>query len=333
MQITSTFDSTKSFPLDQNLIDLGKRVLTTNMGLKPTESLLIVTDPNMENQEAALWFEAGKTITPNTTMIVFEGMTEHAQEPPEKVVQLMESADVAMLQTTFSLSHTKARKQATNSGTRIASLPEVTLDIINRTVNMDYTPIAKLSEQVVTKLSQATKVHITSPGGTDLYLEIDPNRPIIPDTGFFTKPGEFGNLPAGETFVAPIETKTNGVYVVDGSFTRIELDQPVTITVKDGLATDITGGIGAQQLIDRLAKVDPSARTIGELGFGTNPNSNPKGSLIEAEKAYGTIHIALGNNVGFGGTISVPFHSDGVILSPTVTLDNQIIIKDGKYQL
>jgi len=53
---------------------------------------------------------------------------------------------------------------------------------------------------------------------------------------------------------------------------------------------------------------------------------------LEAEKALGTIHIAVGNNAlllglgGFGSDDSeyndIKFHSDQVILDPTITIEN-----------
>ena len=50
----------------------------------------------------------------------------------------------------------------------------------------------------------------------------------------------------------------------------------------------------------------------------------------EDEKAYGTCHIALGNNIGFGGKVDVPLHIDCVIKKPTIFLDDKIIMKKGR---
>ena len=45
----------------------------------------------------------------------------------------------------------------------------------------------------------------------------------------------------------------------------------------------------------------------------------PAAALKEAEKILGTIHVALGDNSGFGGTVSTPFHEDYVLFNPTLT--------------
>ena len=44
-----------------------------------------------------------------------------------------------------------------------------------------------------------------------------------------------------------------------------------------------------------------------------------------------TVHIAFGTNIGFQGTNKADCHIDGVILNPTLYLDDQLILKDGEF--
>ena len=60
-------------------------------------------------------------------------------------------------------------------------------------------------------------------------------------------------------------------------------------------------------------------RNIAELGIGTNDRATRPDNILEAEKILGTVHIALGDNSGFGGTVSTPFHEDYVFYRPTLT--------------
>ncbi|OGV92796.1 hypothetical protein A3B57_02015 [Microgenomates group bacterium RIFCSPLOWO2_01_FULL_47_10] len=303
------------------------------MALKPTESLLIITDRLMEKAEGALWFEAGKTISSKVNMMVLADMTQNAQEPSVEILEAMMKADVVMMQTRYSLSHTQARFKACASGARIASLPNADLPLLLRTLDTDYSEIKSLSTKIANLLTKATSAKITSPNGTRLTLSIE-SRLGDPDTGFIIEKGNFGNLPAGEAYLAPVEGSTNGVYVVDGSFAGIPLDKPIQIEVRNGIAANIIGGKSAQTLVKQLDAVGVKSRNIAELGIGTNRKANPKAEkLLEAEKAYGTVHIALGANATFGGTVAVPFHSDGVILSPTLILDDVVIIKDGEFTI
>jgi leucyl aminopeptidase (aminopeptidase T) len=80
-------------------------------------------------------------------------------------------------------------------------------------------------------LTSGDKVIITSPRGTKLSFSIN-GRAGIPDTGILNKPGEFGNLPAGEAFIPPVEGTANGLLLVDGAIADIELDAPVKIITR-----------------------------------------------------------------------------------------------------
>jgi len=104
-------------------------------------------------------------------------------------------------------------------------------------------------------------------------------------------------------------------------------------TVKNGLATEIAGGQAARLLNERLARVGKLGYNIAEFGIGTNKMAKLGKSLLEVEKVYGTSHIALGSNATFGGEVDVPFHSDGVILKPTIAIDDTIIIEEGEFKV
>ncbi len=310
----------------------GQNVMQQCLAVKPNEKVLIITDPQKQKLEAAIFFETAKNYTNQVELISFADMTGNAQEPPKEIAKKMAQSDVALLVTTYSLSHTQARKNACQKGTRIASMPDITQDMIVRTLSSDYSQIAQTSQKIAKILTQGKKVNINAPGGTDLKLSIN-NRQAIADTGFFTQPGDFGNLPAGEAFIAPLEKQTQGIIVFDGAFADIVLDKPIKIIVKNGQATSITGGQAAQKLVKLVNQISSKARIIGELGIGTNPKAKLSPNVLEAEKVYGTCHLALGNNATFGGTNSVSFHSDGIIKNPTVTINNQTIIKNGKINL
>ena len=46
-----------------------------------------------------------------------------------------------------------------------------------------------------------------------------------------------------------------------------------------------------------------ACRNLAELGIGTNDKASRPDNVLEAEKILGTIHLALGDNTGFGGII------------------------------
>ncbi|MBU1255878.1 aminopeptidase, partial [Patescibacteria group bacterium] len=274
---------------------VGANVIKNNLKLKPGEKVLIVTDHYKEKIEAAIFFEAAKKFTKNVELISFNGMTENAQEPEENVAKKMKQADTALLVTTYSLSHTQARQKACQAGARIISLPGITREMILRTLSVDYSEISKLCQKLQTVMNRGSQVTITSPAGTNLKLSIR-NRFALSDTGNFSKPGSFGNLPAGETFIAPIENKTEGIVVFDGAIADIELDKPIILEIKAGKTISISGGKAAKQLKHLIELAGEKAKIVCEFGIGTNKTTKLCPEVLEAEKVFGTCHLAFGNN-------------------------------------
>ncbi len=312
--------------------ELGVRVLTTNLNLQPNEGVLVVTDQLMKNQEAALWFESAKTMTPDVELLVIDGMTRSGQEPPPELITACTQAEVVIFQTTYSLTHTSASKAARARGARVASLPGVKAALIMAGLSGDYGPIRALGTKLKQKLEGSQQITISSAFGTNLTAQIRQTG-VIDDNGFIL-PGEVGNLPAGEVFFCPMDESTNGTWVINGSLAdEDELDQPVALAIVKGKVTAIKGGQAAKRLQAKLEKVGPSAFIVAEIGIGTNPAASPTGELIEAEKAYCTAHLAVGNSAGFGGLNTAPLHLDGVTLEPTITVDNRIILKNGTFQI
>ena len=306
----------------------GRNVMEQCLAVKPGESVLIVTDPARLDL-ADIFETAAGEITDKVEVVSFTGQTENAQEPPLEVAAKMKAADVALLVTSLSISHTQARKNACASGCRIASMPGITREMIIRTLRSDYSKIAALSQKLAEILTQGQTAVMTSPAGTNIRLGLG-NRAGDADTGLFIKPGLWGNLPAGEGSIGPIESTAEGQLVFDGALAEVELDQPIIITIKKGQAIKISGGEAAKILQAQIEKVGPMAGQIGELGIGTNPLARLSPIILEAEKVYGTCHIALGNNQSYGGIINVPFHSDGLIKSPILTIDGRVIVRDNK---
>ncbi|MBU1499725.1 aminopeptidase, partial [Patescibacteria group bacterium] len=200
------------------------------------------------------------------------------------------------------------------------------------TLSADYTKIAQLSTKLAQILTGADIARLTSPAGTNMRFDLT-GRKGFADTGIYTKKGDWGNLPAGEACIGPIEGQTQGVLVINGAIAGIKLDQPIKVAIKNGLATKITGGKAAKNLIKTLDQIGTKARNIAELGIGTNPLAKLSSDILEAEKVFGTCHVALGSNISYGGQVDVPFHSDGIVLNSTLQIDAKIIIKAGKFLL
>ena len=300
------------------------------MGAAKSESVLIITDEIKKKIGYNLYLNALK-LGHESLFVEMKSREMHGEEPPKQVAELMKLFDIVLCPTTKSLTHTNARREASALGARIATFPGITEEIMIRGLNADYKKIAALTNRITEILTDVKIVRVTTQLGTNIELNVE-GRKAISSKGLFHKKGESGNLPTGESYIAPVEGKSNGVFFVDGSMAGIGVikNKPIRIDVKDGLAVNISGCTQAKKLKSILEKYGDLGKNVAEFGIGTNNKVKLSGLLLEDEKVMGTIHIALGDNKSMGGNVNVPIHLDGVVKKPTVFFDGSMIMKNGK---
>ena len=303
-------------------------VLVDCMGLKPTETLLVVTDPKRRAIAEGI-VQRARAMGAETMLMEMSEREANGTEPPPAVAAAMRECDVCIAPTTKSASHTAARKEANARGVRVATMPQITEDMLNRTMAADYKEVRRRSRELAAALTEGREVRITSAEGTDVTIGIE-GREGISDDGDLTAPGAFGNLPAGEGFIAPVEASTNGVIAFDGSVFPVGLlAEPIVVRIEDGYAVEFTG----PQADAWRATMEPyghDAFAVAELGIGTNEAAKLTGNVLEDEKIMGTIHVAFGDNHTFGGTVRVSSHQDGIVRVPTLTIDGRAVVESGR---
>lgn len=299
------------------------------LGVKESEEVLIVVDEKSHAIGEAL-FDAAKGLGAEVVLMEMIEREVHGSEPPRVVAEAMKNADVVIAPTSKSLTHTKARIEATGKGVRIASMPTITEDIMKRTMSADYLKIKERTLKLAQLLSEGKQARVTTPAGTEVTFSLE-GRKALADTGILHNKGDFGNLPAGEACIAPIEGKTSGVAIIDATMAGVGLlKTPIKLVIKDGYVVEISGGPEAEALSKLLQDKGKEAKNIAELGIGTNEKATPSGNPLEDEKVMGTVHIGLGNNVAFEGEVDAPVHLDGIMKSPTLIIDDKTVIEDGK---
>ena len=311
-----------------NLAKAAYAVIYKNMHVKRHEKVLIITDRNKYSIGTALFLAAIK-VSSSVKLITISVGRVNGEEPPSAVAREMLGYDVILIPTSKSLSHTKARRDATKKGARIGTLPGITEDIFVRTMKADYISINKLTRKISRILNNGSHITITTEKGTNLTMFIK-GRKCMDASGIFQVKGSWGNLPDGEACLAPMEGTTNGLLIIDGSVLGKKAEKPIEVTVKEGYAVNFTGGKLASELKKTLKTAGKNAFAIAELGIGTNDKAIITGNTLEDEKVLGTAHIAFGNNKSYGGKIDVPIHIDGIFNRPTILVDKKKIIENGK---
>jgi leucyl aminopeptidase (aminopeptidase T) len=314
--------------IKEELLRAAEIALMKCLRVRAGESVLVVTDEPTRIIGLHLWLKA-RELGAEAIYMEMIPRSVHGEEPPKPVAEAMKVANVVVAPTSRSLTHTVARKEAAERGARVATMPGITEDIFVRTMGVDYDLVQRLTNLVADVLDEGREVKVTTSLGTDLVFSIE-GRKARRSTGILINPGDWGNLPSGEAYIAPVEGTANGVVVVDGSMAGVGLlTQPIRITFRDGVAEHIEGGPEAAKLRELLSRYGVEARNLGEFGVGTNPGARVSGIVLEDEKVLGTVHIALGSNFDFGGRVRAPVHLDGVIMKPNVYVDGCLVMREG----
>ncbi|WP_136602734.1 aminopeptidase [Salinigranum halophilum] len=312
---------------DSDLRSVARRVLTDNMGAQEGDSLLVVTDTEKIDIGHAL-FAAGDELELVAGLLEIQPLEQSGVEPPEYVSMAMRHADIVVCPTAASLTHTRAREAATDAGARVATMPGITERMFGEgAITADYGEVERLTAALTSRLTAASEVRLESAGEV-LTMSLK-GRDGISSDGLIRQPGESGNLPSGESYIAPVEDTADGTIVFDGGLAGVGvLEDPLFIDIESGTITDVEGP-AADEFLDATTG-DPCARWVGELGLGTNPAAEIIGTVLEDEKVYGTAHVAFGDNHGFGGTIQCDSHLDGIVLKPEVYLDDELVVSGGE---
>lgn len=305
------------------------QLLKTCFGIKRDETVLIVTDDH--RIEIAREIEkAAKMLSDEVILMKMKSRSHNAEEPPSAIAEAMLHADVVLAPTTMSLTHTDTRKNACDKGVRVATMPGITMEMLKKGgLLADYREVSRNTEIMAKLLTKAKDIQIKSDTGTNFKASLK-GRKGMADTGIFRKKGKCGNLPAGEGFIAPVEGSGGGVLVFDGSFASLGvLKRPLTLRIEKGRVKKVKG-YGADKL-EKTFREFKHGNNVAEIGIGTNDRAKIIGNVLEDEKVYGTVHIALGDNHTFGGKVKAGIHLDGIITGPDVFLDGEKIIERGKF--
>ncbi len=296
--------------------------------VKPGEEVLVIVDPKTREIGEALRDAAAKAEADAVLAIMDERATD-GTEPPGSLAAALKACDVFIAPTSRSLSHTQARKQASDAGARGATMPGVTTDMLARVMAVVFGTMAVRSRAVAELLDHADGAHLTCPLGSDFTLDLK-GRAGIADDGDLTQAGAFGNLPCGEGFIAPVSGEGT---VMASSLAPLGLtDEPAKLTVADGHIVAAEGGLGSEYL-ERLRAHGEQGTNLAELGIGTNDRAILTGNVLEDEKILGTAHVAFGASAGIGGTVSVPIHLDVVITDASLSIDGTTVLENGRWVL
>ena len=314
-------------------------IIRTCLGVQPGERVLIAVDEPLAFVRDALLAEARALQPAELWSVTIPAATRPFRSLPEHFMARAMEADVvllllAALDPVHELpAHLAGRARIGEGPARYAVGAYITEDILVDELSADYEEISAQTLALAARLAGVSSVQLTSPLGTDLRLSTA-GRAWYTDTGLLRGPGSYGNLPAGEVYIAPVEESAEGVVVIDQSLPGLVLPAPVRLSFEQGRVVRIEGEPGKTYLEEAIrdAEGKPNgkwARSLAEFGIGTNPVARLQGNILTDEKAAGTVHVAIGRNDLFGGQSPAPLHVDGVVGTPTMWADGELVIESG----
>lgn len=314
----------------------GARTLLDDLvAVKSGETVLIVTDTKLL-KIAQVLAAASYERDAEPIIAVMKPRERDGEEPPALVAEAMKKADVIFSPVSKSITHTRAVKEAAESGARILVMTAFTERLmISGGIEADFRAHKPYCEKLAMLFEGSDRVRLTTPAGTDLTMSIKDRRGnamhCVVDT-----PGWFSTVPTIEANSSVVEGSAQGIIVVDASVPYLGigvLTEPMRIKVEEGFITKIEGGNQADVLKrDLESKNDPNVYNIAELGVGLNPKSELTGIMLDDEGVLGTCHIGIGTSLALGGKLKAAVHYDLVLWKPTIELDGKIVIEEGKIK-
>ena len=306
-----------------------RRLATVCGAVAAGERCLLVTDHAADQEIVAAlgWLLTGlgaEVVTVCGAPVALPG-----DEPPAAVAAAMAGADVIFELTSNFAGSSRARLEACERGARYLTLPGLTWGTLRPggPFFADFASLGEHAQALASKIDAATGFHLTSPLGTDLHGSFE-NRRGRPLWGLADRQGGYAAPPDVEVGAAPVESSAEGTVVIDGSVLFLGPDQlaePIELTFAEGRLTGADGR-EAYRLLDAIEYAeDPRMTNLAEVSIGLNPRSRPGGSALELEGIVGGAHVALGNNVPYGGEVDARAHIDCILLDATLSLDGVIL--------
>ena len=139
--------------------------------------------------------------------------------------------------------------------------------------------------------------------------------------------------------MAPVEDSLNGTLVCDMAIGGIgKLRESIHVAAKNGKVVSVDSGDENQlRRVKETFETDEWADVVGEFAFGINPKARFVDEFLEAEKLFGTVHVAFGANTDMpGGKNPSRNHMDLLISEPTVKVTSKTgrtitVLENGRF--
>jgi leucyl aminopeptidase (aminopeptidase T) len=253
------------------------------------------------------------------------------QEPPTPLARAVTGADVWFDFAVAYQLYSPAYHAALENGCIYVCLTGMDADMMVRTIGrVSHAPMQEMATLLYQMSQAANLIRVTSPAGTDLQMTVDKAG-----DPFWEPPPAEGGYPqmlGGQSGFMAHRESYEGILVFDGALWPPAelgiLHTPVRLAVEGGYVKQIEGGVEATLFARWLESFEhPEAYLMDHACYGFNPGvTRPSGRILEDERVFGCMQFGLGAT-----DHGSPAHTDGVVLNPSVWLDDVQIEETGRY--
>lgn len=305
---------------------------------KPGETVLITGDTSSDRRVIEAFAAAAYAIDAVPVVINYATAPCSLMEPPAPVAGAVERADIWIELSLSYIMHTKAFQASIANGVRYICLTGMDVEmLVNTVTRVNYDLMIELGEHFKSILGKANKIQVKSKNGTDLTAYH--NGRGIRHSGQRATIKGYPIMLGGQTSWCPVEETINGTLVFDGALwppAEIgKLNNPIKLTLEAGVVTKIEGGSEADIFAAWLESYnDKNCYRLAHYSQGFNPGvTKVTGRIVEDERVFGCMEFGIGSQgkAIMGACWDAPSHTDGILLKPTIILDDVVIEQDGIY--
>ena len=328
--------------IDPELVPGARNAIDVCLRLKAQERITIVTDTVTRDIAAALQREVER-VGSEYSLFVLE---HHARRPlkfmPEIILDDLALSQVSIFAAQTQPDELPARTQMTsvvnNHKIRHAHMVNINRQIMLEGMRADFCAVDELSQRLVDRARQVDRITCKTPNGTEFEAELSPKLKWLKTSGIIT-PDKWGNLPGGEIFTTPMNTK--GTFVVDGVVGDYLCERfgdlqsaPLTIEVENNRIRSLRSD--NKDLRDEFrvyTSTDENSDRVGEFAIGTNiACTHIIGHILQDEKLPG-VHIAFGHPYAehTGANWVSKTHIDCVGRNFDVWFNGEQVMREGKF--
>ena len=312
------------------------------LNVQPNERVTVITDVACRDISDALIEEIEAVGATYAAFVLEDEAPRPLAALPGRIAEDMEKSDVSIFAAHVQANELRSRMDMTDivnrRHMRHAHMVNITPRIMTEGMRADFRTVDRISQKVIEKVRAAKAIRATTPAGTDITADLNPDYRWIKTSGLITRE-KWGNLPGGEVFTTP--GNVNGTFVIDGVVGDWLCDQyglltktPLTITIENSRLTGAaSNNLRLREDFWRYTHTDENSDRVGEFAIGTNVELHEViGHILQDEKFPG-VHIAFGNPYGAhtGADWYSSTHIDVVGLRFNIYVDGDQIMSEGKF--